>query len=83
MAKGTLSRAKEEAQILRFLSSVGRNDPRNHTAFPAAMLWNDRIIITPLYHSFSNVELTPNLALYFTKQFLEVRAFLSPALRLH
>lgn len=30
------------------------------------------ISITPLYHSFSHVDLTPNIALSFTKQMVEV-----------
>lgn len=72
MAKRIRPSGKEEAKILRFLTLVSPGDPRNHAALPVSLLWDDRIVITPLYHSLGNIDLTPNMVLHLSKQYLEV-----------
>lgn len=73
MAKRIKGSGREEVRILRLLSTTLKDDPRNHTAFPSAVLWNDRIVVTPLYHNYTNLQHTPNSIMSFMKQLTEVR----------
>lgn len=63
-----------EAKILRILSSVSLDSARNHTAFPSDILWNDRIILTPMYYDVRFMAISPNFVLMIGKQLTEVRA---------
>lgn len=75
----SLSRSSGEVAMLRLLSSPNFVDPRNRTAFPSIILWDDRIILTPIYHPGDLVFDSPNSVLDFAKQLIEVR---SPEVRL-
>lgn len=66
------STQKNEIKILRLLSSKAMDDPRNHTAFPMAILWNDRIIVTPMYHGFLGVYISPDFVIWMAKDLIEV-----------
>ena len=73
MSKRIVPAFKDEAPILRLLGFKELRDNRNHTAFPEAIIWNDRIVLNPLYHQTENIwETNPAFIMNVAKQLTEV-----------
>lgn len=78
VAKRMPTSFRNEAAILRMLSSTRMNDARNHTAIPSHFIWGRKMHITPLYHQVLMLFFAPKGALNLSQQLVEViiRAFM-------
>ncbi|KAG8906169.1 hypothetical protein FRC01_008105, partial [Tulasnella sp. 417] len=76
VAKRVTDGFRGEVDILQLLGSKEFASHRNHTATASYILWGRRIHLTPLYHQFINVDITPNDVLRIAKQLIEGVAFM-------
>lgn len=72
VAKRVTDGFRTETDILQLLGSKELASNRNHTATASHILWGQRVHVTPLYHQFINVDITPNDVLRIAKQLIEV-----------
>ncbi|KAG9039338.1 hypothetical protein FS837_000986, partial [Tulasnella sp. UAMH 9824] len=76
VAKRVTDGFRTEVDILQLLGSKELASHRNHTATASHVLWGRRIHLTPLYHQFIDVDITPNDVLRIAKQLVEGVAFM-------
>ncbi|KAG8897199.1 hypothetical protein FRC00_004681 [Tulasnella sp. 408] len=76
VAKRVTDGFRTEIDILQLLGSKELASHRNHTATATHVLWGRRIHLTPRYHQYFDVDITPNDVLRIAKQLVEGVAFM-------